>query len=154
MNEREKRRESVIEQAVADGRLMPGARDRYRAAWDADPFGTEQVLASLSSGLTPPVRAALSGQRDPNPELAGARAWFSELSPTPHLQDGGSATSAADAASSVPAGSSSSTSVPAAPAAQSPTPEEVASWSEALFPAEHERTRLNASGPIRRADDA
>jgi hypothetical protein len=157
MNEREQRRESVIERAVTDGRLVPEARDRYRAAWDADPFGTEQVLASLSPGLTPEVRAALTRAQDPNPELAGARAWFPELSPTPRLKDGSAAvTSAADVqgASSVSAGSSSSASAPAAPAAQSPTPEDVASWSESLFPAEHERTRVNASGPIQRADDA
>lgn len=46
-------RDNAILAAVKAGKIPPARRDHYAAAWDADPEGTAQVLASLAPGLVP-----------------------------------------------------------------------------------------------------
>jgi hypothetical protein len=159
MNERVQRRDRLIEQAVVDGRILGERRDHYRNAWDRDPFGTEQLLASLSPGLTPDVRAALFGQQDPNPELALAQTLFPELRQPRPLGHGGTP---APLAAATPAPAQTPHRRPVAlpegaelspPAAEpSLTPEEVAAWSRALFPETVARKDAEA-GLVSYADD-
>lgn len=46
-------RDSAIREALADGRIPPARREHYATAWDADPEGTRDLLASLAPGLVP-----------------------------------------------------------------------------------------------------
>jgi DNA topoisomerase IB/2'-5' RNA ligase len=48
-------RDRIIEAAVGDGRIAPARRDHWAKAWEADPDGAREVLASLEPGLVVPV---------------------------------------------------------------------------------------------------
>lgn len=47
----EQERDRTIAAAVADGRITPARRDHWAKAYDADPDGTRELLASLEPGL-------------------------------------------------------------------------------------------------------
>jgi hypothetical protein len=135
--EREQRRDAVISQAVADGRIPQSRADHYRASWDRDAFGTEQVLASLSPGLTPAQSSALFGPRDQDPMLDIARTMFPEL-----RQPGAQHLRPVEA----------SAPTPSPPAAAAITQESVAAFSGQLFP-EVAARKANTNRVIS-ADDA
>jgi hypothetical protein len=44
-------REAVLDEAVRAGKFSPARKEHYRRLYDADPVGTEQVLALLASSL-------------------------------------------------------------------------------------------------------
>lgn len=44
-------REKLVNDAVAAGKIVPGRANHYRAAYDADPGGTRQVIANLAAVL-------------------------------------------------------------------------------------------------------
>jgi hypothetical protein len=46
-------RDTAIDKAVADGKFPPSRRQNYEKAWDADPDGTRELIASLAVGLVP-----------------------------------------------------------------------------------------------------
>jgi hypothetical protein len=57
MNDREYRRERIIDEAIAAGKFGAGRRQHYRQLWDADPRGAERLVASLE-----PVPEVLAGE--------------------------------------------------------------------------------------------
>jgi hypothetical protein len=83
------RRERVLDAAVAAGKFLPSRRSHYAAMYDADPAGTEQVLAIMAGApealaavetgaegynedlLTPGERVRLASRRTAN--VAGSR---------------------------------------------------------------------------------
>jgi ATP-dependent protease ClpP protease subunit len=46
-------RDRAIEDAIRTGRTTPARREHWQNAWNADPDGTAQILASLAPGLVP-----------------------------------------------------------------------------------------------------
>lgn len=46
-------RDRAIEAAIRSGRTTPARREHWQSAWNADPDGTRQILASLAPGLVP-----------------------------------------------------------------------------------------------------
>lgn len=56
------RRDRIVAEAIADGRIAPARKDAWLAQLEADP-GVEQVLASLAKG-TIPVEAKGTESRD------------------------------------------------------------------------------------------
>lgn len=46
-------RDTVIAQAVSDGKFQPSRREHWEKAWDRDPEGTKQAIEGLSKGLIP-----------------------------------------------------------------------------------------------------
>jgi hypothetical protein len=51
-------RDRFIDAAVNDGKISPARKDHWVKAWEADPDGTKDTLASLEAGLVVPVAAA------------------------------------------------------------------------------------------------
>jgi hypothetical protein len=47
------RREQLLAKAVQQGKFPPSRVDHYRGLYEADPIGTEQLLAALEPGLLP-----------------------------------------------------------------------------------------------------
>lgn len=90
VNQHEHRREQVLAQAVAAGKFPESRREAYRQAYDNDPAGTERLIASLASGLTPAQASALFGRPDPEPELSIAATLFPELRRPQSFRHGGS----------------------------------------------------------------
>ncbi|TIC78786.1 head maturation protease, ClpP-related [Nocardioides sp. GY 10127] len=66
-------RDRTIAAAVADGRITPARRDHWSTAYDADPEGTRQILASLEPGLVVNTTEAGHGGQ---PEAADDTATF------------------------------------------------------------------------------
>lgn len=54
-------RDDAITSAVKAGKIPPSRREHYAKAWDADPEGTREVLASLAPGLVPVTPAGYAG---------------------------------------------------------------------------------------------
>lgn len=46
-------RDTAINKAIEDGKFPPARRAHYEKAWDADPQGTRELIASLAVGLVP-----------------------------------------------------------------------------------------------------
>lgn len=46
-------RDTTITDAVKAGKFPPARRTHYERAWDVDPVGTKEVIASLAAGLVP-----------------------------------------------------------------------------------------------------
>ena len=133
MHEHEHRREYVISEAVRAGKFSESRADHYRQMFDADPPGTERVLAALAS--------ALPGEHPYPPEL------FPELARSRKLAQ----TRASSSSSSPPlpyAPSPPTVSLAEEGAGGGVTPEQVAAWSRQLFP----ETR-GVSGRIVRCND-
>lgn len=63
----EQERDRTIAAAVTDGRITPARRDHWARAYDADPEGTRELLASLEPGLV--VNTVESGHGG-QPEIA------------------------------------------------------------------------------------
>jgi hypothetical protein len=74
-------RETVIERAVASGRIPATSRDRYRERYQRDQRGTVHLLAGLAPGVTPARTQRLADfeRRQDDDLLAAARAAFPEL---------------------------------------------------------------------------
>jgi len=51
--QRTEARDRALDDAVKAGKFPPARREHYAKAWDADPDGTKQLLASLADGLVP-----------------------------------------------------------------------------------------------------
>ena len=51
--QRTEARDAAITAAIGDGRITPARREHWQTAWEADPEGTAQTLASLAPGLVP-----------------------------------------------------------------------------------------------------
>jgi hypothetical protein len=116
LSDHELRREHVLNEAVRAGKFTAARAAHYRALYDRDPAGTEQVLAMLAPALEG-VPAAVP------PAEHGGRVYGR----------GGSAPAAVVAQAGVAA--TAPRAVPAAaPEAEGLTPETVAGWSRALFP--------------------
>ena len=49
----DEKRDRVIDQALADGKILPARKDHWVASWAADAEGTEQTLNALAPGLVP-----------------------------------------------------------------------------------------------------
>ncbi|MFC3504818.1 head maturation protease, ClpP-related [Micromonospora krabiensis] len=50
---RREERDSVIAQAVADGKFPPARKPHYERAWDADPEGARELIAGLAKNVVP-----------------------------------------------------------------------------------------------------
>jgi hypothetical protein len=68
-------RERLLAAAVAVGKIPPGRVDHYRAQYDRDPKGTEQLIDALAAVLPPAdaarVSAAIASTAKPEPEPGG-----------------------------------------------------------------------------------
>ncbi|WP_433078881.1 peptidoglycan-binding protein [Dactylosporangium sp. CA-052675] len=51
--QRENERDQIITEAVKAGKFAPARRDHWVRAWNADPEGARQLIASLAPGLIP-----------------------------------------------------------------------------------------------------
>ncbi|MEU8040876.1 phage protease [Streptosporangium sp. NPDC049078] len=51
--QRTEARDRALDDAVKAGKFPPARREHYAKAWEADPDGTKQLLASLADGLVP-----------------------------------------------------------------------------------------------------
>jgi hypothetical protein len=133
MHEHEHRREYVISEAVRAGKFSESRADHYRQMFDADPPGTERVLAALAS--------ALPGEHpyppELFPELARSRNRRSDVQAASHLPR-----------APLPQAPSPQPSTGAVGAEGGVTSEQVAAWSRQLFP----ETR-GVSGRIVRCND-
>lgn len=49
----EEKRDNAIKTAISDGKITPARQEHWTKSWDADPEGTEQLLASLPTGIVP-----------------------------------------------------------------------------------------------------
>lgn len=70
-------RDAVIEAAIGAGKFSASRRDHYRQAWDADPAGTERVIASLVPALAAP--SAPRHSAPPASDDAYPQSWFPEV---------------------------------------------------------------------------
>ena len=52
-------KDKALDAAIADGRLVPEARERWSKMWDKDPKATAAVLKELAPGLRPEQQAVL-----------------------------------------------------------------------------------------------
>lgn len=72
-------RDRVIEAAREDGRISPARVEHWKKAWEADPDGTRDTLASLEPGLVvPTVMAGSTGDGEEHADTVGteeAAAW-------------------------------------------------------------------------------
>jgi hypothetical protein len=121
------RRDYVLDQAVAAGKFSAARRAHWQAQYDRDPFGTEQTLAVLASGLASGGASAVPGFNSPHtaslfPDLARAR------------QPRRGRAAARVAATSPVRATQRQTATPSAEEATELTPEVVAAWSRQLFP--------------------
>lgn len=72
-------RDSVIKAAIGAGKTPPARREHWEKAWEVDPEGTEQILASLAPGLIPLTDIGTPGgdvPADGERELAEYHALF------------------------------------------------------------------------------
>lgn len=58
------KRDRAINDAIKAGKTTPARREHWQKAWDADPEGVEQMLASLPEGLAVPT-ASIGHDGDP-----------------------------------------------------------------------------------------
>jgi hypothetical protein len=78
-------RDRVIDAAREDGRISPARVEHWVKAWEADPDGTKDTLASLEPGLVVPVvMAGSTGTGEETADLDGfggdaMSAWASQL---------------------------------------------------------------------------
>jgi hypothetical protein len=74
-------RETILERAVATGKILAAQRDHYRERYNRDRAGTVRLLASLAPGVKPSdARSLREFERQQGDELlASARAAFPEL---------------------------------------------------------------------------
>lgn len=54
-------RDGIITAAVKEGKFPPARREHYERAWEADPAGTRELIASLAAGLVPVMASGYSG---------------------------------------------------------------------------------------------
>lgn len=75
-------RDTAIEKAVQDGKFPPSRRANYEKAWDADPDGTRELIASLAVGLVPVTAMGYSTDAadDPLWDAEYARLFSKEVS--------------------------------------------------------------------------
>ena len=68
------RRERVLAEAVAAGKIADERREAYRRMWNKDPVATERLLAELAPGLAaiPSISAEQPLPREWFPSLANA----------------------------------------------------------------------------------
>ena len=67
----EQERDRTISAAVTDGRITPARRDHWARAYDADPEGTRELLASLEAGLVVnTTESGHAGQSESNEDAA------------------------------------------------------------------------------------
>lgn len=57
-------RDKTITAAITAGKFAVGRREHYKKAWDADPQGTRELLASLEPGLVPVTETGRAGDGD------------------------------------------------------------------------------------------
>ncbi len=57
-------RDNAIDAAVKAGKFPPARRAHYERAWDADPEGTRELIASLAPGLVPVTAMGYSTDAD------------------------------------------------------------------------------------------
>ena len=51
--QRTEARDRALDEAIKAGKFPPARREHYAKAWDVDPDGTKQLLATLADGLVP-----------------------------------------------------------------------------------------------------
>ncbi|WP_101791022.1 head maturation protease, ClpP-related [Nonomuraea indica] len=78
--QRAEARDRALDNAIAKGKFPPSRKAHYAAAWDADPEGTQQLLASLAEGIVP---LADVGQPGGEPTDNGFDAEVDRLFSTP-----------------------------------------------------------------------
>lgn len=54
-------RDNTITEAIQAGKLPPARREHYVAAWNADPVGTKNLIATLAANLVPVAASGYSG---------------------------------------------------------------------------------------------
>jgi hypothetical protein len=74
MNDRQYRRERIIEEAVAAGKFGEGRRQHYRNIYDADPAGAERLIALLASVPNVPLDLMDKVVKFPAPPMSRAEA--------------------------------------------------------------------------------
>ncbi|MET8334369.1 phage protease [Streptosporangium canum] len=65
--QRTEARDRALDDAVKAGKFPPARREHYAKAWDVDPDGTKQLLASLADGLVPMTDIGAPGGEDTGP---------------------------------------------------------------------------------------
>lgn len=58
---RREERDSVIAQAVADGKFPPARKQHYERIWDADPEGARELIAGLAKNVVPVAALGYAG---------------------------------------------------------------------------------------------
>ncbi|WP_051864896.1 phage protease [Streptosporangium roseum] len=77
--QRTEARDRALDEAVKAGKFPPARREHYAKAWDVDPDGTKQLLASLADGLVPMTDIGAPGGEPTGP----ADDWADHLFSTP-----------------------------------------------------------------------
>lgn len=57
-------RDAKITAGIEKGKFPAGRRDHYEKSWEADPEGTDKLIASLAEGLVPVTEVGRSGDGD------------------------------------------------------------------------------------------
>jgi hypothetical protein len=153
MNDREYRRERVLDQAIASGKFPEARRQHYRNSWDRDPAGTEQVIAGLVGVplLASIAQSEAQPQRTPDEldeQVALAATLYPELRNARRIPHGGTAAPAPEPTRAhAPPRQAQEPPPPSAPASAASAggdvvelrPEIVDGWTEALYPEVWER---------------
>ncbi len=72
------RRDGIVAQALADGRIAPAARTEWRAALDRDEDGTSRILATLPKNTVPVEEIGHADTTEGIDALAAAAGWTEE----------------------------------------------------------------------------
>jgi hypothetical protein len=57
-------RDNTITEAIKAGRFPPARRQHYERAWDIDPVGTKELIASIATGLVPVTASGYATDAD------------------------------------------------------------------------------------------
>lgn len=85
----DEKRERILTDAVKAGKFPPSRVEHYRAAYNADPEGTEQLIASLAEGLVP-VHEEGGAPGESASEAAYPVEWLPEVAARAAGTNGGS----------------------------------------------------------------
>jgi ATP-dependent protease ClpP protease subunit len=81
---RREERDSVIAQAVNDGKFPPSRAETWQRLWDADPEGTRQVIDGLTRNVVPVMAMGYAG----GPDDEGVDEEFAHLFPPTYASKG------------------------------------------------------------------
>lgn len=72
-------RDTLIAEAVSDGKFPPSRKDHYTKLYEADPEGTKEIIANLQPNVIPVEARGTGRSEDWNDEEAYPSEWLPEI---------------------------------------------------------------------------